>query len=320
MRNLFTAVLLILSLVVFGQDYNFKPNWTVGDVKHVSITEEEKSFENDKLISDTLKKNKAVIRVLEESKTHYTLEITMDNQALTSVIEFYNKLGDELKDYNDLVLVYAIDKLTAERELTNWEEAQEFMNESFEQIDEVLEEKVPEMAGMSGIIFGPLKEAFRSKENTEAYMEPHIDYLLVPFNKDFVIGKTISQVDTADNPFNPRQEISATTNVTLKSVEANSNTCTIEQEVILDLEEFIAMMKDMVMQMAKAFGGEEGLSEEKQKEIDSFNMDMENVQTITFDYKTTWVTQAVGRSTIKTTNPKDGTRSRKEVTITRIVK
>ena len=54
---------------------------------------------------------------------------------------------------------------------------------------------------------------------------------------------------------------------------------TISQEVILDLDEFMAMMKDMMLKMAKSFGADEEITEAKKKEIESFEMNMENIYT-----------------------------------------
>src|SRR5690606_842461 len=109
-------------------------------------TQVEREFEDDKLISDTTIYNEAKIKVLKDNKDSYSLEILMENQALRSAIELYDNLGEELKDYKDLKLIYSVNKETAESELLNWKEAQKFMNESFDQIIIVFEDKMPEMA------------------------------------------------------------------------------------------------------------------------------------------------------------------------------
>lgn len=320
MRRLITIALLSISTLGFGQDYNFQPKWTKGVVKQITITQVEREFEDDKLISDTTIYNQATIKVLEDNKDSYSLEILMENQALRSAIELYDKLGEELKDYKDLKLIYSVNKETAESELLNWKEAQKFMNESFDQITIVLEDKTPDMAPYIGMIFMPIEEIFKSKENIEAYMDDNIGYILTPFNKDFKIGETITTTETGENPFNPMQEISATTLLTLESVDKEAKTCTINQEIELDLTEFIEMMKGMMQKMSQSFGANDSITAEKSKEMDEFEMDIENLQVITFDYETTWVTKVVDTGIVSGTDPKKGIKTRQEVITTTIIK
>lgn len=320
MKRIFTISLLTISTLGFSQDYNFKPHWTTGDIKQITITQVEREYEDDELMSDTTIYNDARIKVLKENKDNYTLEILYENQALRAAQEFYDKLNEELKEYKDLRLIYSVNKATAESELLNWKDAQKFMNNSFDQISTVLDEKAPDVAPFIGMVFMPLREIFKSKENIEAYMEDNIGYILTPFNKSFKIGETITSTETGENPFNPMQEISATTLLTLESVNKESKTCTINQEVELDLSEFIEMMKGMMQKMSQSFGANDSITAEKSKEMDEFEMDIENLQVITFDYETTWVTKVVGTGIVSGTDPKKGIKTKKEVITTTIIK
>lgn len=326
MRKLITITLLLISTVSFGQDYKFRPKWEKGTVKKITITQVEREFEDGLLISDTTIYNEARIEVLKDNKDSYTLEILMENQALRAAIEFYDKLGEELKDYKDLKLIYSVNKETAESELLNWEEAQAFMNESFGQITTVLEDKAPDVAPFIKLIFLPLEEMFKSKENIEAYMETNIGYILTPFNQSFKVGETITKTESEKNPFNPMQEISATTLLTLESVNEKYKTCIINQEVELDLTEFIEMMKGIVKGMMEGMmsvaGTNDSITAEKSKEIDEieFEMDIENLKIITFNYETSWVEKVVSTGIISMTDPKKGVKTKKEIIATTIIK
>jgi len=308
MRKLLTVTFLTISVLAFGQDYNFKPNWKKGESKTVIITHTEKEYKKGELISDTTTFNEASIKVIKASKESYTLEILYENVALKSAIELYAKLGEELADYKNLKLIYKVNKETAESELVNWKEAQDFMNESFDQITTIFEKKVPEMVSFTSLIFLPIKEIFKSKENIEGYMETEIGYILTPFNKNFKLGETISKTETSENPFNPMQEISATTNLILKEVDKNNSTCIINQTIELDLSEFKEMIKTMIQKMAQSFGANDSITDSTSKEFDEFEMDMTNEQIITFDYKSSWVTKVLTTSSIIGTDPKEGKR------------
>ncbi|WP_027419080.1 hypothetical protein [Crocinitomix catalasitica] len=320
MKRRITIVFLCIVSIGYAQDFNFKPVWDKGDEKQITITQIEKEYEDDILISDTTIYNSASLKVLKVDEENYTLEILLENQALRIAIEFYDKLDEELKDYQDLKLIYKINKETSDAELQNWKEAQKFMNESFKQITNVLADKASDIAPYMNIMLMPLMEVFESKENIEAYMEDNIGYILIPFNKYFKVGETITTTETGENPFNPMQQISATTLLTLVSVDKEAKTCLIHQEVELDLTEFIEMMKGMMQQMSQSFGANDSITAVKAKEMDAFEMDIENLQVITFDYQTTWITKVVGTSMVSGTDPKKGIKTKTEVITTTEIK
>ena len=320
MIRLITVAFIAVSTFSFGQNYNFKPGWNEGDAKLITITQVEREYEDDILITDTTLYNEASIKVLKDNKSTYTLEVLFENQALRAAIEFYNKLGEELKDYSDLKLIYSVNKETSEAELLNWKEAQKFMNKSFDQITNILEDKAPDAAPFIGMVFMPLKEIFSSKENMEAYMESEIGYILIPFYKNFKVGETITTTELQTNPFNPMNEILATTSLTLESVNQEFQTCSIHQKVDLDLSGFIEMMKGIMQEMAKSFGADEGVTAEKMKEMDDFEMDIMNLQAITFNYKTSWVTKVVGTAVVTGTDPENGIKTKREIITTTVIK
>lgn len=320
MKNLLSISILLFSTLGFSQDYQFKPQWKKGEVKQVSITQTEKEYEDEKLVYDTITYNEAKIKVLKESNEEYILEILMENQALKSTIEFYDKIDEELKDYKDLKLIYAVNKETAAAELRNWEEAQEFMLNSYDQITSVIEKNAPDAAPFMNFIFMPIKEIFSSKENIEGYLSDNIGYILTPFSHNFKLDETISETETEENPFNPMQELSATTLLTLKSVDKENGTCVFHQEVIVDLSEFMEMIKGFMKKMAEAFDANDSISDKAGKEIDELEMDMKNLQVITFNSETSWVTNVVGTAIIRGTDPREGTKTRKEIVTTTTIK
>lgn len=320
MKILGTLTFLALTISGFGQDYNFKPLWKKGDVKQITIVQVEREYEDNELISDTTIYDDARIKVLKDNKDSYTLEIHLGNQALNAVIGFYDKIGEELAEYKYLKLIYSVNKETAESELLNWEEAHEFMNNSFDQIASFLKVEAPDVAPLIAMAFIPMKQSFKSKEAIEGYMETNIGYILTPFNKNFKLGESIAKTESQENPFNPRQEISATTLLTLASVDRKNQTCLINQEVELDLSEFIEMMKGMMQKMAASFGASDSMAAEKSKEMDEFEMDIENLQAITFNSSTSWVTKVVSTGIVTGTDPRNGMKTKKEVIRTTLVK
>jgi hypothetical protein len=316
MKVVFTIALFISSLVSYCQIYNFSPNWKVGDSKKISITQAESEFENGKLIASTSTNNEAEIKVLKVTADSYLVEITMENQAMIAAASFYEKLGEELKEYRDLRLLYQVNRSTAKAELQNWEEVKDFIDKSFEQITSLLEEKVPDEAFFVGLVFMPIKEIFKSKENVEAYVQESIGFLLSPFNKDFKLGETLTVVEISNNPFKPTEKIEVTNLFTLESVDTQSKVCTINHETKIDLSKFIEMMRSMMMKMAESMGVDEEDTAKKTQELDEFNLDMKSNQVITFDYNSTWVTKVVTTGIVTGSDPIKKVESRREVITT----
>ena len=301
---------------IVGQVYKFTPKWKKGDQKNISVARTEKEFRNDIIVSDTTIYSEASIHVLKEDKENYTIEIIYENVALKAAIEFYDKLGEELKSYQNLKLIYQINKETAEYDLINSKEVKKFMDQSFDAITEILEEKVPDIAPLTGLFLKPVIDLFDSKENIEAYMESEIGYLLTPFNKNFQLGESISITETAENPFDPSHEVSSTVNLKLESVE--KDIAIIQQEVVLDLSEFKEMIKKLMTEMNKSFEGNDSIMEVKKKELDDFDMNMINEQDITFDMNSTWVTKVFTTTAVTSADPKKGMRKKEIVSVVTI--
>lgn len=308
MNQINTFLFLIISSLVYSQDFNFKPNWKVGEIKVATITNNEKEFKKGSLIKDTTTYNEIQIKVLKENKENYTLEILFENVALKSVLEIYQKLGEELTEYKNMKLIIEIDKKTAVYNLVNWKEAQDFMIESFDQIERLIDKKIPEMASITSFIFMPIKEIFKNKESIEDYIQSEIDYILIPFNKDLSLNETIIYTEKTENPFSPMQNITSSTYFTLTSMNEKTNTCTINQSIILDLSEFKEMMKSMMQRMSNSFGANDSITKSKSEDLDLFEMDMTNEKIISFDYKSTWVKKVVATVTVTGNDPKEGKR------------
>jgi hypothetical protein len=320
MKGIFAILFIAISTLVYSQDFNFKPKWNRGEERIITITQVDREFEDDILIEESTTTNQASLKVIKDSKESYTLEAVFENQAWKAASEFYDKLGDELQEYQDLKLIISVNKQSAEIELLNWKDAQKFMNDSFDQISNLLEEKIPDDAELMNFVFSPIKALFISKENIEGYMLANLDFMFIPFNKNFIAGETISETESQENPFNAMQEISATTLLTLESLDENSKTCIINQEIQLDLREFIEMIKDMMMKMAESFGANDSIAAQKGAEMDEFEMDIENKQVITFNYGTSWVTGAVGIGRVTGMDPTTGINSLNESITTITVK
>ena len=310
MRSLFTFLFLVGAICSFSQTYRFNPTWKKGEVKLVRSVEVEKEFENDLLIDEITTSNEMRITVLSDKGENYTIEVLFENQALKAALNLYEGLAEELPELRDLKLIFTVHKANAALELVNWKEAQAFMNQSFDDIAAVIQRKMPDEAPFIDLVFMPIRELFRDKESIEAYMSTTIAFILTPFNTDFTLGIANEQLDTAPNPFNPEQQVTTTTRITLESISPTA--CMFQQEVELDISQFVEMMRTMIKKMTESLNDGQGLSPEKLAEFEEFNMEITNQQTIAFDRTSSWVTQVDGMVTVTGNDPMKGVASRRE--------
>ncbi|MGG9972547.1 hypothetical protein ACQ33O_12205 [Ferruginibacter sp. SUN002] len=320
-KNIFTLLFLTVTCVATAQktSYTFQPKWTVGDKKTISIVQHEKETKGDAVVEDTTTYLNAAISVLKEDNEAYYLKVVYENIAMKSAINFYERLGDELKEYANLELKYKVNKQTGKPDLQNWKEAQQFINKSFEQIDSLISNKVPDAASFLSYGFAPIKEIFESKENIEAYMTDEIGYLFFPYNKKFTTGDTLTLTERCANPFSPTDTIDQTTLVYLSKIDDAKKMYSIQSNDILDISGFKEMIKAMMGKMADAFGGSDSSKTKAANDIDSFDISYSNSTSINFDNSTSWPIEIIKTNRVFATDPKEG-RNEKNITTTIIIK
>lgn len=305
-RWLTLAGVLMMSASMFAQEYSFRPVWKKGQKKVITMTQRERSFENDSLETDTTTTEEILLTVVGATETHYTLRMLRENVAFRKVMELYEELDEDFSGYENLELDFRVDRQTGEVELINWEDAQRFMNEGLDQLSAILSGKSTEAASAFNLLLAPVREMYRSQENIEAQMEEHLGFLFRPYAHTYVKGERISETESSENPFNPMTELSVTTHLELVEVYEDEQHAMFEQTVEFDLDEFLEMMRSMMMRMGEAFGASDSSMSAHSKEIEDFQMDITNQQTITYDMESTWVIAAETKAEVTVTDPGKG--------------
>ena len=319
MRIVLTTWILGLTFTLSGQVNKFQPNWEIGTQKVLTSSSVEREYENGNLISDTTIYNVGTLMVVEEYKTHYIVEVTYENQALRVVKDLYEKLDKKLTQYRNLELTISTAKDSADIELVNWEESKEFMITSINQMERILSKKAPEVKVFAELLLPPFREVFSSKDNVEAYMLAQIGFMLVPYQNAYETDKPIIETESTENPFNPMLDVSATTTTRLLSFDDVSGTCLFQQEIELDLDEFMKVMQGMMLSISKSFGADKENNAEKAEGINDFEMDIVDTQIIHFNTASSWLEKVISSRILTSTSPKDGTLRKKEVVVTTVV-
>lgn len=297
MKALLSIILCFSASLVFGQMLKFSPKWTAGTTKTILLKTTQKDFEFGDLKNDTSYTNKAIFKVLEEQETAYIAEVVFENQLLIAAKEFYEKIGEELTDYQNITLRISVDKNSGDYRVLNPEQCRDFYLNSLNQITKVLEEKAPEMAAMSNYIFTTFSSMFDNEENIQAYAKEYIGFIFIPFQMEYSLTDTLANTETTESPFDPSKTVSST----IYSSISKSNKVDhyiIEQKVELDLSEMKTMMVQMMQGMAASMGISDSSVVATASQIDSMELNMENVQSIDYNSKTTWVEHVTHTSTV----------------------
>lgn len=295
-----------LSLTIQAQSYSFHPKWKVGETKTVSTTFTKKKFLKDSLTSQETENEAYHLKVLGETDTHYTIVLKYENVVLEALKPMYDKLDKELEAYKELSFEYKIDKKTAEYELVNWQESNSFIEHSFNKVMEVFSKKTDEDTTFIKNMLKPYLELFKDKKSMADYLSSDILDLLIPYNNELVLHKTKVVSDSAANPFNPKQIISATTKTTLRSVDKQKSVCSIDVEFIPDLTAYKKMIQTMMLKFAEMAKVSDESKDKKIKEIEEIDINISQKQIYTFNYATSWLQKIEKTNIVFGTDPKKG--------------
>ncbi len=300
--------LSFFSLSIFAQTHQFVPNWKKGETKTMTRILIEQDYIEGELNKEESDTATAVFTILADSKESVTMQILQANLAMASAREMSENIEEALPEYAQLPVIIKVDKKTGERTLENWEEHKKMYEEGIGKIGEILVKEDPDVAGYLDLMLTPFESLYESEESLLGSIETEYGFLFIPFSHEYTIGKTIEIEESTENPLNPSMQIGSLTKLKLESLDEKSGMAKIEQEVILDMSEFVKMIKGLMMSMGETMGVEDSTMEKQKKEMEEFSMDMTNVQTIEYNTKSSWPEKVSVLARLEGYDPKEGKR------------
>lgn len=304
-----------INATLFAQaPVTFQPNWKVGDKRVATIVETETEYLNGEVTEENIETLDVRYEVMKETATDYTVKITIENVALQTVQEFYDKIGEDLKAYKDLELLYRVNKMGGTADLINWKEAKAFIEESFEQVTKVIKKKSPDSEMMVGFMMKSVVSMFDSKESIESYLEGEVNMLVMSFGKAFPLNDTLRVEDIQVNPLNPTEEVGAVQKYVL--TEQGKGLYNISHTTDIDISGFVAMMKEMMSALGKSLGVSDSSVTKKTDELNNFELTMDNHTNWVFNANTSWPESLKMTVDVKGNDPKGARRNYTERVIT----
>jgi hypothetical protein len=298
------SFLILISLCSCAQNNEvyFKLNWKVGEEKLISISTNAKAFRDGKLIQDTSAVYINKITVTGANDSAYFVDYRMENDLLKYGSRLYKNLETELTDESYIVLNYRIDKITLKTELLNVHKTDSVIDESYDLIIKMLESKVPDKILIEREKFDLLHKELKEMEVESNILLPT---LLYSYNKKFVIGDTLSTVDSLANPFKLQKFEGAK----LKSYISKKSNKTIDITVdkTYDFAAYKLMIKEMSDRMESAVQpiliGTEQVSALMSSMLNSMSFEAAESKIITRKLDSSWPIKIVQHTTM---NVKDG--------------
>lgn len=309
-------IYLLCGLHVWAQEFQFKLNWKVGDKKVVIASVHQSEYENGVQTLDTTEVDELEVKVINETKDAFYVNIHQENVALKVVARFFDKVGDpDLVKYKDMDLVYRFDKKTGNTTLENWKEIKTYVEKSMGSVEKYMKKKMPDDLTTVSFLFSLIKMNFQTQKDIEAYFDRQVDYLRYPLDQKITIGDTMKVIGKEANPFNKGDTLATTVKYVIKNLNPKTQQCEVWEKMEVDFSAFKKIMKDMMAGMMGAFGVADSTKVDQLNKMDDFII-YSDVQKLTqYNYATSWPESYVANSKVVFKVPNKKTESFKTVSV-----
>ena len=322
----FLTLLILLGAVqnaLSQQDtLTFIPKWTVGMERMAEVSEEIIIRENEVQTVDSTSEYSFRIHVASETDEFYIVHLEYKNVIYETAYQVFGDTVGSADEYNKLTLKYGVNKTTGSAKLMNWSQIKKRINITSEEIQDRVNKANPDRLVHCKMILTPVESIFLNEKSITSHMSDEVGFILFPFNKTYITGDTLMDVETIPNPFNPMGSLKQTTVSYLVDVKMSKQTCEIEAKEIVDLKQFEEMMRSMLKSMVDRLSGyaqsSDSVKKEAVKQIDEINLkyDIKSTRRINFDFKSYFPTQITTTKNIKVINQQESREVDSIVTIT----
>ncbi|MBK8847361.1 MAG: hypothetical protein IPO27_12780 [Bacteroidetes bacterium] len=276
--SIMSCIVLATTQLVQAQSIMLTPRLKVGEKKQVTITDLGKEFKRDKWHEEEPDERTYRYEVTGEDAEGFTFTIIDANP----VAALGRKLGDTSLTGSvseiESKIIYRLNKKDGTTELLNWGEIQGNTNAVFAKLDSAMSKGDDEENSKSALlkmIFDPLKSVYESEESIKESMDKDNGIIFSHYGKMLNFADTLFEENNEQNPFKKGALLTGTSKSILKK-GATENKYELVRITNYDMAEFIEGFKKMMKEMIEKMGS----SDKKKKEL-------EEIQTMKFDFNTT---------------------------------
>jgi hypothetical protein len=297
MKLIISLLFFFFGSVLIAQTVTFTPEWKKGDFYEVSMNTEERKWSNDTLTEEDSYFVDPTMEVLSSSKKNIQLQVTFTDVFMEAFSDLQETIGYDPKGL-ELILIYDINPVDGSYELTNIESAKKFIGDSMEELRREMKAYTEdeEKKEMVDVLVDMMKGFFGTDMMISSYFNSTLDSMLEVYYQPLELGKPIRLEEKDENPFSPGDTLSVVTILTLK--ELKGDIALIQDEKIMDMEEYMQLILPMIQGMIEGFAEMDTtatqeeideVSRNMEEEMSSMTMDCTVITDIELNTKTTWL-------------------------------
>jgi hypothetical protein len=246
---IFIVTLLFSSSLISQTDttkVSFVAYWSLGDSYDFKVSKIKQEWKENQLKKDEKQEYIANFTVIDSTETSYTIRWTFENN-LENTYKIPQELLDKFSKYKLTEIEYKTSELGEFIEILNWQQVSEIMMNMIDDIVEVLSEDDENKKETLTNAMNPLKSVYSSKEGIESIVLKELQYFHFPMGVEFDTTKPLFYEDELPNFFggNP---IKADAKLYFDKVDFEEGFCVLHQEMTLNPDDTITMLKDFFTQ------------------------------------------------------------------------
>lgn len=225
----------------------FVSYWSIGDSYDFKISKTNQQWKENELVKDQKQEYVANFTVIDSTDTSYTIKWSYEND-LENTYQIPEALIEKFQKYKLTEIEYKTTEVGDFVEVVNWKEVSEIMTNMFDDIIDVLGDNDENKIKLLVDFMKPLKDVYSSKQGIQEIVLKELQYFHYPLGVEFNITEPLIYDEEIPNMFggNP---IKAKAKLTFESVDFEEGFCTFKQEMKLDSEDTLNMLKEFFSKM-----------------------------------------------------------------------
>lgn len=225
----------------------FVSYWSIGDSYDFKVSKIEQRWKEGKLIKDQKQDYIANFTVLDSTETSYTINWSYEND-LGNTYKIPEELLDKFSKYKLTEIKYKTSEVGEFLEILNWKEVGEIMNSMFDDIIDILGEKDEKKQDALKMTMQPFKQIYSSKQGVEQLVLKELQYFHFPMGLEYDITEPLLYDEELPNLFGGKP-IKAKAKLYFENVDFEASFCVVKQEMSLDPNDTMEMLKQVFEQM-----------------------------------------------------------------------
>ncbi len=249
-KTILWTLFCFVSVAAISQGVTFKPKWKKGEKYQLEIKSSDVRWNGEEILSAHKKNVKPILDITDVAKT-IIVTVSYEDVLQGELDQDYYAAGLSPVKV-PMSLVYSIDKKTGAYSLTNGAQSSKDVTNAIIKAGYDLRIKLDEVKmGIAKKKLDRFQTLFESQAVLEAYFGNYLEMMLIPFFREYTVGKAVQVNGETANPFDPSKRVKVSRSLVLKNQDQLSYKAYFEENATMDLTNYIPSLKPMVEESIK---------------------------------------------------------------------